>query len=434
MQALDSVRAFLRAYRQGSTTADLTEGQSPPQQIRDAQERLLGASDDHVIPLQTYEFRVNDDQSDPPVDAAGTFKIVDDLGRVEQGWDHIMSMAGLDAVSTYAPFHADSSTYGIYISQRGIRYLGHLLYGWSQAGDLSDSPSQATTLLQDHTLATGGPLSRGQPQFASIEAAFELAQELLLRYQWFYHQFELLAAHFEDARDEPLYRFYHDTQHTSPADPMRSQATTLALAYAWRSQACRNKSPPGLFEPLFRRTISFAAQDYGELRQYTDRSDFEDGCYELSERLSSGSASGRGHGIDRARDLPFETDIRALTPRCLSVFVTRREPDPDDGSYAMDEFPLDEEWDLATTDTWETKFNQADGSLISHIESTQDKMGDDPRKVEWKGDGTGPRQTYYANLTDGKRFVFSVDRQNNAVTLKDFGDHDIPKEYGLHVN
>ena len=38
-----------------------------------------------MILLRTYEFRVNDDQSDPPVDAAGIFKIVDEFSGSTTG-------------------------------------------------------------------------------------------------------------------------------------------------------------------------------------------------------------------------------------------------------------------------------------------------------------------------------------------------------------
>ena len=53
----------------------------------------------------------------------------------------------MDSVSTYRPFYEDVATSGIYVSQRGLRYLGHLLYHWSRVHAHIDLQEKRTDVL-----------------------------------------------------------------------------------------------------------------------------------------------------------------------------------------------------------------------------------------------------------------------------------------------
>lgn len=391
-------------------------------------------ADEHVISIDDYEFRAHGREQDLEADP-DVIRFSDDLAAIERGWDWIVGNAGLEAVSTYVPFHQDVPTYGIYLSQRGIRYLGHLLYQWSRVEALGDSSADATAMLQTHDLSDGSRLYDGQPQFESVEAAFDRAREFLLRYQWFHHQFELPAAYVEDSRDQVLYPRYFEQEHATPSDSARNLASTLAIAYVAHSRACQDRAPSSLFRPLFWRTIASVSPSLSDVRTLLADDEFSKGCRELSGRLFVRSADQPSlDGVEIARRLPFSTDLRGTAPNRISVFITRRESDPDNGSYATNEFPLSVEWKVNVTDGWEAARDRADGSVQDAIERREEIMRDDPRRVTWKGKGIGPSSVYYANLTKDKRFVFKIDRQNKEVVLKDFGDHDLPKEYGLHVN
>ncbi|MFB1063332.1 hypothetical protein [Natrinema sp. H-ect4] len=391
----------------------------------------MKSSDEHVIPLDEFEFRIqgeDDDLEDNP----NVVRYENAIGEIERGWDELVGQYGLDAVSTYVPFHEDEDTYGIYIRQRGIRFLGHLLYQWSRVGSLVETRKEATEFLLQNDLQSGDRLFDGKPQFDSIEDAFALAREILLRHQWFHHQAELLAAYAEDVADTLYYPQYHHQQ-LFPSSINESVEEAVANAYVARSQACVERSPSWLFQPLFERTVAARRSQTIHYTEFTD-DDFDDGCYEVSRSLlAQGNSHPTRGGVELARRLVFDTRISRAIPTRISVYITRRESDSDNASYAQDEYPIGQTWTVVRTDTWKSAYKKADGSITSRIDSVVGDLKKDPRKIEWKGRGIGPKQRYYGDLLGGtKKIIFEVDDDRNRVELLDLGEHDLPREYGLH--
>lgn len=432
----DSVRAYLRSYRRRSTLADvngvLQDGETPPDSVRDQQRQLLGEADEHVIPTWKYQYRVVGREEEMDNDPR-FIAFEDEIGLVETAWDTLVAKAGVDSVSTYRPFHDDVATSGIYVSQRGLRYLGHLLYHWSRVHAHADSQSERIDALLTSRLAHDSQVFAGDPAFDQIEDALELAREILVRYQWFHHQFELVVAHIEDARDEQLYQRYAQRPSQSPADQGRGLSAALALSTVRRSQACRSLAPDDLFLPLFERTIATLEWKGDSHKQFTSREKFEDGCRELVADLYGGSY-GPVPGEELAARIPLETDVWVAVDSTISAYITRRESDSDNGSYATNEAPLSDTWSVKTSEEWEALYDAADGSLLSQLDSAVDELDGRAMLPKLKGHGQGPKDTFYRNLTKGDRYVLKVDRANREITLLGFGDHDYPKEHGLHVN
>lgn len=435
MTTLDDVRAFLARYQQNNTYPDDVavpqEGDQPPDLVCDWQRSTVEIPDEHVISVDSFEFRIagRDDDYEPD---SRYVHFEDAIGAIERGWDQLISKYGLDAISTYIPFHEDEENYGIYIQQRGIRFLGHLLYQWSRVGDLTDTPAEATEYLLENGFQDGDRLFQGEPQFDTVEDAFALAQEILLRHHWFHHQVELLAAYTEDAADTLYYPAYYHQQ-LSAADIGGSREEAVANAYVARSRACQNKSPQGLFDPLFRRVVSSRRSTQQHFSEYTES--FAGGCYEVSRQLlAEGGAPASRDGIALARELVFETSVSAAIPSRISAYVTRKESDSYNASYAQNEHPWDENqnYTLCRDDRWKEAYDRAEGSITQQVDAIVDQLEENPHQVKWKGRGVGPKQRYYGNINRSKRFIFEVDEKQRQVRLLDFGDHDLPDEYGLH--
>ena len=424
----DSVRSYLRRYQQRSTLSDvngvLQDGNPPPGSVRNQQSQLFKDADDHVIPTSDYEYRIWG-QKEKLEKKSDFVYFEDEIGVVETAWDSLVAKAGMDSVSSYLPFHDDVATSGIYINQRGLRYLGHLLYYWSRVHAHRNSKSERTNALLTSQLAHDSQVFAGDPAFDQVEDALDLAREILVRYQWFHHQFELVVAHLEDARDEPLYQKYAQNHHQTPAERGRGLSAALALSMVRRSQACRSRAPNDLFLPLFERTIATIEWKNGSHNQFNSRRKFEDGCRELMVNL---------HGKELAARVPFETDVWSAVGSTISAYITRRESDSNNGSYANNEFPLGEKYKLEKSGTWKQQYSDADGSIRPQLDSVVDKLKDRATLPKLKGHGQGPNDTFYSDLTKSKRYVIKVDNANREITLLGFGDHDYPKEYGLHVN
>jgi len=434
---IPSVRDYLLKYQRDAVLdgiSTLKNGAQPSDWIRDNQRQTLDGPDEHVIPLADYEIRIGG--RDPDLERNSRYLYCEDnIERIEAGWDDLVAEFGLEGVSFYRPFHTDISTSGIYINQRGLRYLGHLLYHWSKAVTYSTSKTEAIDILQRNTLQEGHPAFQSEPAFEDLEAAIELAQEIFLRYQWFHHQFELFTAYVEDARGELLYEEYAERTQDTPRRRATRPAAHLAAAAVRRSQACQSRAPDGHFIPLFVRTTSVLPNQGGwDLNKFISRDQFENECRNLAGSLYQTPSTGTDiPGQALASQLPFQTDIRRIVGQNLSAFITRREDDSDVASYALNEHPLTQAWTVETDPEWDEAYEQADGSVQTQIDSLIQKLDGRPKMPETKGDGIGPKNVYYDNLTDGMRYVFGADEQNRQITLLAFGDHDIPKDFGLHV-
>lgn len=434
MVTLQEIRDFLERYHERDAYPDPSAvpklGEQPSDWIRNRQQTAIGTSDEHVIPASDFQFRIHGEDKD--LKRSPRFvKSEKAIGAIENAWDRLIEDYGLDAVSSYIPFHEDFDTYGIYIQQRGIRFLGHLLYQWSRVGSLVDTQEEAIDLLMDDDFQESDQLFRGTPQFASVEDAFELAQEILLRHQWFHHQFELLAAYAEDSAETLYYPEYHQ-HHLTISKMGSSPEQALATAYVIRSQACANKSPPGLFQPLLWRAVAGRGFNRPSARDFTN--DFAGSCFEVSAYLVDPAASGTSQrGIGLARELPFDTAIVAVVPSKISVFITRQESDPNNASYARNEHPLGQKYTICRTNNWTEAYEDADQNIKDLVETIEEKAKNRPQQLDQRGRGEGPKNRFYGYLNGGaRRFVYEINHREQHVDLLDFGDHETPEQYGLY--
>ncbi|MFC6939140.1 hypothetical protein ACFQE8_04070 [Salinirubellus sp. GCM10025818] len=433
MLSLDDIREFFLSYQNGdayslcNTTPQL--GQPPSDWVRKRQQSTVGTSDGHVIPIADFEFRI-EGEDDRHGDDPRFVRYEDAIPFVEKEWDLLIEQYGLNGVSTYVPFHEDLGTYGIYIQQRGIRHLGHLLYHWSRVGSLTTTREEATEFLLENDLQNGDRLFRGDPQFETLEDAFALAQEVLVRHQWFHHQFELLAAHVEDAANTLYYPAYHQ-QYLSVDAIATAPEEALANAYVARSQACAAKAPSGLYQPLLRRALAGRQSNSPSFTDYIN--DFPAGCYEASRYLLAGGATSPAQrGTALARELVFETDIPSAVPSRISVYFTRSEPDSDNSSYAPGVGPLDQTYTISRDKKWKKAYRKADGTLKNLADGIEDKAKNKPRTLDKKGQGQGPKNQFYGYLNNNKRYIYEIDNSKEHIHLLEFGDHDLPRKYGLY--
>lgn len=432
----DSIRAYLQSYRRRTTLADasrvLQDGETPPDSVRDLQRQTLGEPDDHVIPTSEYEYRVDgrDGQMD---NKPGFIAFQDEIGLVESAWDTLVAKGGMETVSTYRPFHDDIATSGIYISQRGLRYLGHLLYHWSRVHAHADSQAEYTEALLTNRLAHDSKVFAGDPAFDRVEDALAMARELFVRYQWFHHQFELVVAYIEDARDEQLYQEYAEERGQTAAEQGRGLSAALALSFVRRSQVCQSLAPHELYLPLFERMIAALKWERASHEEFSSREKFEDGCRGLTTDVY-GDSYRPAPGEELAARIPLEADVWAAVGSTISAYITRRESDSDNAAYANNEAPLSNTWSVRKSEKWKALCEAADGSIIPQLDGAVDELDGRSMLPRMKGHGQGPKDTFYRNLTKEDRYVLKVDRANNEIILLGFGDHAYPKEHGLHVD
>lgn len=129
---IDDVRNFLRDYWDNMVYVGRNgvpeEDHIPPRPVRQHQRDVRNSNDDHVIPRDRYRYR-----TEPPQTIDDHQLVIsENIHLIESYWDTVIGSYGLGGVSIYLPFHQDVATCGIYVSQRGIRYLGYLLYGWGR--------------------------------------------------------------------------------------------------------------------------------------------------------------------------------------------------------------------------------------------------------------------------------------------------------------
>ncbi|WP_411967862.1 hypothetical protein [Haloferax sp. YSSS75] len=442
---IDDLRDFLSRYADGESYSGsqrpLRDGEAPPDTVRRFQNKTGQDTDEHVIPDSVFEYRLDVDDTAPP----GTIPIDENIHRIERTWDALVSQFGLDAFSTYVPFHIDPDNYGIYISQRGIRYLGHLFYHWSKQPRARDQQDGDQRALDRGYLVAGPELDSLTSAFESKEAAFDLAYEIFRRYQWFHHQFELLAAYTADASDDVSYISYFD-QHRVIDAPQTDLPRFVAHQYVARSQACRNKAPETLFGSLFSRTVE-AFDSPNKPSHTSGHSIFEDGCLELSRGLRPSSGGPYGQPpVELSRHLPFSTDIERAIPDRIALYITRREGDSDDDRYASTRDTITNqpgvhalggqiEYAISSTDEYDRKYEGADWNTKELLDNRIDKIKESFEAQDWQGVNNGRDSYRYIKLSRSSaiRLVVSVDEDAKTVELVDFGDRmKVPPKYGLH--
>jgi mRNA-degrading endonuclease RelE of RelBE toxin-antitoxin system len=443
---VDDIRAFLSQYADGESYQGnnrlLSDGTLPPDIVRQFQNQTDQEPDEHVIPDSLFEYRLGVANSAPP----GTISTDENIHRIERMWDALISQYGLDAFSTYIPFHTDTGDFGIYISQRGIRYLGHLLYHWSKQPQLRERQTGDHRTVDRGFLIAGPQLLSFQSPFESKEAALDLAYEIFHRYQWFHHQFELLAAYMTDANGEASYISYFKEYRVIDA-PRADLPRSVAHQYVARSQACRNKAPETLFDLLFSRTLKAFSSSNKPVN--TSGREFESGCLELSQALRSDSGGAYNlPPLELSRRLPFSTDIDRAIPRKIALYITRRENESDDDQYAVETdtdtitnqpkvHPWGDqtEYAISSTDEYDRKYERADWNIKELLDNRIDSIRESFETQDWQGVNNGRHSYRYIKLSKSSalRLIVSVDEDAKTVELVDFGNRmQTPRKYGLH--
>jgi len=378
---------------------------------------------------EDYEIRVKgpDDNLDSKPDH---FRLQDSIGTIERAWDQLVEEHGLDCFSTYIPFHEDEEESGIYIRQQGIRYLGYLLYNWSRAAAKDDIPEKQAEILKSNRLQDSNQLLFEYAAFDSVGEAVKLAQEIIIRYQWFNHQIELFSAYIEDTIGETCYQEYRNSpdQKTEPRLFER-----LAIAYAFRSSACADKAPDSVgSRVLIHRAVSSRFDSFPRLNQ-DSTSHFRQNCRELVSDLSSivGNSHHRSVYGGFGEQLPFGRNPYAATPDQVPIYITRNEFDPDNGTYGNG-IPLNEDWDIDSAPDWEKTYDKADNMLQNRADNAISKLEDNVRHGGFNWKPCQPDDQFYFRLNKQLRGIARIDNQKQKVTLIDFGKHEQPEDFGCY--
>lgn len=438
MDNVSDIAQFLRRYHKGQSYLPAqsvpTEGDRPVDTVRYAQRSTGQDPDEHVIPALAYEYRLNTSASP----SANEICIDEHIHLIERYWDVLIDQYGLDSVVTYLPFHEDPGAYGIYISQRGIRYLGHLLYNWSKVLEPADGtlPTKPPGMpVQDGYLIAGSRLRNTSAAFDSSKDAFDFAYEILRRYAWFHHQTELLAAYLEDAQNGLCYSAYQQ-RYREIAAPEADLSRAVGHLYVARSRACRNAAPTGLFQPLLERALRAFKPPADEF-SLTASDGFEQGRRELSRMLRDEFNSTTGSApIELSNQLPFSTNIARTVPDQIALYITTRESDPDDGSFAnrpgVISLSNQTTYAIEESSTYEKKYND-NPNLQDQLDNCVEQIRKSFETQDWKGVTDGPDHMRYIDVTGSVRLVVSTDEKNQSVKLVDFGNRmKIPPKYGLH--
>ena len=438
MNNVPDIQEFLRRYheRQSYVASQNvpTEGDRPVATVRDTQRATGQDPDEHVIPAPAYEYRLNTDASP----SANEIRIDKNIHLIERYWDALVNQYGLDGLVTYVPFHEDPRAYAIYISQRGIRYLGHLLYNWSKVFGPASGTLPTTspeTPVQDSYLIAGSRLRNKSAAFDSLEDAFDFAYEILRRYAWFHHQTELLASYLEDAQSELCYPSYQQ-HYRETAAPEADLSQAVGHLYVASSRACQNAAPTKLFQPLLERALRAFEPPTDEL-SLTASDGFEQGRRELSRRLRDEFRSTTVSApIELSNRLPFSTNIDRAIPDQIAIYITRRESDPDDGSFAnrpgVISLSNQTTYAIEESSTYEKKYNNTP-ELQDRLDNRVEQIRESFETQDWKGVADGPDEKRYIDVTGSVRLVVSVDEDEQSIELLDFGDRmKIPPKYGLH--
>ncbi|MFC7020400.1 MULTISPECIES: type II toxin-antitoxin system RelE family toxin [Haloarcula] len=419
-------RDFLSRYAAGESYkpygGPLRDGINPPSVFNDHQTTVGWPVDGHVIPREKYEHRLQD--ATPSDDEVRAEEV---LHFLEAEWDTAVGAYGLDGVTGYTPFHTDEQSYGVYIPQRCIRSLGHLLDGWAR--ELTAEPDTPPESIYLDATTDANP----QSPFESLTEAFDLAEELLVRYRWVDHQLELLATHLADFTGIVAYDVYYDQNRRLDADETATRYRLLRQLD--RSAACRRLAPSSLYDPLLRRmTAAFTNNNDNALSQLSSESSQALHRQQVSVLSSAFDISTTHSEGFLADELPFRRLDRSVPTR-IQVYITRREPDSDYGTITNQPgtCSLDvEQRPISRTDEFERSYRKADGTLKRDVDNLIEDIRNRFEHQTWKGMSFGPKDKRYIDVTGSKRLVVQIDDQTKTVTLLDFGSHDLPRQHGFN--
>lgn len=397
--------------------------------VAQQQQSHLGRIDEHRIPVQEYEIRI--DESSPPDDPTSEFVIADAVHTVESFWDDTVATHGLSPFVTYAPFHEFPNEFGIYVRQEGLRYLGHLLYDWSRVANVADGFGEQVRVLDEQRFVETNQLRFEPPAFDTRKEAIEFGLELLVRYHWFVHQLEILAAYVTDTTGQECWSEFA-SNYGCGVGTNATLVETLAAAHTARSVALRNYSPPGIGQDVFvYRALHDRFESPGQFRDSVES--VEDLRKEVASELTAtalNTSSGSILGI-LGSEFPFDWDPFAASPDRLPIYITRNEFDPNNGKYGST-IPLATNWEIIETDTWEDTYADATPEMQRAADDAHDKLKENVFHPGLKFKECRPDDRYYFRLNQEFRGIACVDNESERVDLIDFGRHDLPAEYGCY--
>jgi len=359
---------------------------------------------------------------------------------VVENYDASVDTEGFDALAFYVPFHFDAGACGIYLREEGVFTLAARIYHALRDLGVVDKSSEYDVspgdLEPDHQ-----PWQQEPEQIAYL-TSFDLAVEILLRHEWFHHQVELLAAYLEDARDELTYVEYHRTAYDGTFASTDCIEETLANSYVARSRSCANVlTSRDLFQAVFEQTTQAQPPAY---RVYdTDRDSVRQLSKRLTHLLVGGDVDetlGRGQPRDPAavtqlgRELPLSTDVgrRRGTGRVpVRVVLSDGSASPEPAPSVFEAIQLRTDYTIDRTASWDESYERADGSLRQLADNCIAKLEQNVALPGFRWEHCGG-DTWYGRLNDQFRFVANRYDREQRVELLEFGDHDLPAEYGCY--
>jgi hypothetical protein len=419
---IDTVRFFLENYDSPEPNPNVV-GPGLPPWLRDRVPEQRGPG---IRPLAEYD--LDQRLSDTEVNPDTTVGPSEPAAEIEGIWTDATGTDGFEAYAWYVPFHFAPQRYGIYIREDGLRLLARLLYTWSRDHDT----------IRQTRLNTGIAASTPASEFPaldSIRTAFDLALEIFLRHEWMHHQVELLAAYLEDASGDVCYPSYHHDVYAPTHPGAACVEETAANAAVYRSRACANLAPSqDLFQLLFHKSTEAQPPGYAQYRRAIgDR--FGEVCGHLmravldgdGSRLTDLSRAGSAGGLHLGQRLPLDTAIRRSP---VPIYIIESERAPSSIAY-FNFIELATDYDIETTERWEDSLATADGSLRERAEKLVPKLEENVNHsgFEWKPCGGNLR---YGRLSKKYRFVARRYDEEKRIELVDFGDHELPTEYGCY--
>jgi len=438
----DQARDFLGWYDGGGEEPPRIPDQQPPGWLVDRHPWINPNANPerNLIPISDYDIKNRtDEEPDSDEYILGT-QAADDL---VEDWRGTVDGDGFDAIAWYVPFHYSMEHYGIYVTEDGLQRLGNLLYIWSHGRakperyDMTFTVSGGDTPIEADTEDIVPEYDHDPIE--SIQAALDLALEILLRHEWYHHQTELLATYLEDLADEMVYKDYMEQAYRPTHSEEDCIEESLANAYVARSRACMGRSPSAdAFRTLFEYSTCYQPEAYREYGRFTGQ-DFRLGGRHLARLLQTADPTDISESIGNPRRQthlgtrhPLDMSIhRAITARRMPVYIIQpRSPTPHLEHFKY--VTLETDYEVIPTPDFEKKYEKADGDVRKRVDNAIGKL---ERNVElpglrWKSCSNGLQ---YVRVNDQMRMIVDRDDSIDEIELIDFDtDHDLPKKYGCY--
>lgn len=438
----DQAREFLDWYDSGGEEPPEIHDQQPPTWLVDRHPWINQNAQPNGTLIRISDYNIKQRTEEEP-ESDEYLTGVQAADELLEDWQEVVDVEGFDAIAWYVPFHYSTNHYGIYVTEEGLQSLGNLLYIWSHGKakperyDIKFSASGGDTALEADTEDIV-PQYKQEP-LESIEAALELALEILLRHEWYHHQTELFATYLEDLTDQMLYKEYTEDAYRSTYPEEDCIEESLANAYVARSRACMERAPSAnAFRTLFEYSACYQPEAYRKYGRFSGQ-DFRLGARHLAHILQTADPENISDSIgDPARQThlgtrhPFDTSItRAIGSRRLPVYIVQpRSPTPH--LEYFERIALETNYEVIYTSDFEKKYEKADKTVQQRVDRAIEKLETNVNMggFNWRNCRTGYQ---YVRINDQMRMIVDRDDTIEKIELIDFDtDHDLPREYGCY--